>query len=54
MYCVADGKWHSDSSGNPFSSETFKVIVNNVWRTEGCLITAKQLVWTYVVVSRKR
>ncbi|GAQ93479.1 hypothetical protein KFL_015660010 [Klebsormidium nitens] len=49
---LKDGKWHTDRAGNPFSSDTFTVICNNVWRTEGCLITAKQLVWTCVVVDK--
>jgi hypothetical protein len=54
MHCHADGAWHTDDDGNPYSSDTFVSIANAVWRTEDCVITAKQLVRTDLVVSLKR
>jgi hypothetical protein len=53
LYCHADGAWHTDDDGNPYSSDTFVSIANAVWRTEDCVITTKQLVWTdFVMVGR--
>jgi hypothetical protein len=54
VYCYADGAWHTDDDGNPYSSDTFVSIANAVWRTEECVITTKQLVWTDLVVSLNR
>jgi len=51
VLCDAYGAWHTDDDGNPYSSDTFVSIANAVWRTEDCVVTAKQLVWTDLVVS---
>jgi hypothetical protein len=52
--CHADDAWHTDDDGNLYASDTFVSIANAVWCTEYRVITAKQLVWTDLVVSLKR
>jgi hypothetical protein len=47
----ADGKWHTDENGVPFSSDTFVAICHTVWREPECRLTAEQLVWTCQIVS---
>jgi hypothetical protein len=45
-HVCADGKWHTDENGVPFSSDTFVSICLNVWKEPECRLTAEQLVWT--------
>jgi hypothetical protein len=39
----ADGKWHTDENGVPFSSDTFVAICHTVWREPECRLTASSL-----------
>ncbi|GAQ92918.1 hypothetical protein KFL_012010030 [Klebsormidium nitens] len=49
---VKDGAWHTDGDGNPFSSDVFVNIANDVWSGDGqCRMTCKQLAWTCLVVQ---
>jgi hypothetical protein len=50
-HVCADGKWHTDENGVPFSSDTFVSICLNVWKEPECRLTAEQLVWTCMIVS---
>lgn len=50
LLILADGKWHEDADGVPFSSKILCSIVKSVWAEPSLAITAYQLVWTCLVV----
>lgn len=51
---VADGKWHTDEEGAPFSSKLFQSICTQVWQKPDCDLTAEQVTWTCLVVRFPR
>lgn len=50
LLILADGKWHEDADGVPFSSKMLCSVVKSVWKEPSLAITAYQLVWTCLVV----
>lgn len=50
LFILADGKWHEDADGVPFSSRVICLIAKRVWCEPDMKLTAFQLVWTIMVV----